>query len=217
MVKDAPPLEPTEKTGEGEVLIVVAFGRVPHKIAHRMPIGLALTYFSGAISPANHAAANRLAAQGLVTWVNYPTLGKEQGGYALPTASLDSRPVVLELGLDVTAEVRRQWGKIEGKVVASAITRMIARFVAGEGARRVVGKDSVLGVLASLGTQATLTALDKPDTRSWETLPARVAVARVRVPAGHHRLVLAARGASRTAELDLPAGGMQVVTLFVLR
>jgi hypothetical protein len=68
----------------------------------------------------------------------------------------------------------------------------------------------------SLGTQATLTALDRPDTRSWETLPARVAVGRIRVPAGEHRVRLEARGARRDVKVVVQEGGWAVVSLMAL-
>ena len=44
----------------------------------------------------------------------------------------------------------------------------------GETTRQAAG-GGVLGALLSLGTQATMTATDTPDTRSWSTLPARIA------------------------------------------
>ena len=97
-------------------------------------------------------------------------------------------------------EVRAEWKKIEGKVIVSAITRMIARYAAGACVNAAAGDNRLLGLVLSLGTQATLTALDTPDTRSWETLPARVAIARVRVPAGQaHRAHRRARRSSATA------------------
>lgn len=99
----------------------------------------------------------------------------------------------------------------------SAITRLIARFAVGQGIQAAAGKDSVVGLVASLGAQATLTALDTPDTRSWETLPARVAVARVRLPAGRHRVALDARGWARTQEIVVEKGSWQVVSLMALR
>lgn len=206
-----------EEAGEGEVIVVIGYGRVPHKIAKRIPIGLALTLFSSSIHPTDQAAANRLAAQGLVTWVNYPTLAPGQGAYALPTAQLDGRYVQLEEAVDVGAQVREAWGKLEGSIVASAITRMIARLAVGEGIKTASGRDSVVGLLASLGAQAALTAADTPDTRSWETLPSRVAVARLRLPAGVHTLKLDARGVSRTAQVDLKSGGWSLVSLMALR
>ena len=209
---------PAPDDGSGEIVFVIGYGRVPHKIAHRVPIGLALTMMSGALSPGDVAQANRLAAQGLVTWINYPTLGPERGAYTIPACELDGHYVALEEAVNVTEQVRVEWKKIEGKIILSAVTRMISRFAAGSIAGAVAGqKDGLIGTLVSLGTQATLTALDTPDTRSWEMLPARVAIARVRVPAGHHTIHLAARGVSRDAAVEVEKDGWSVVSLMALR
>ncbi len=68
--------EPTAPSSDGaaDVLIVIDYGRVPALVAKRVPIGLALTVASVFLSAAAVQQANRLAAQGLVTWVNYPEL-----------------------------------------------------------------------------------------------------------------------------------------------
>jgi hypothetical protein len=211
----AAPAEPPA-SDSGEIVLVVGYGRVPHKVAHRIPIGLALTWFADALQPTDVAAANRLAAQGLVTWINYPTLGRERGGYEIPEASVDGSGLALEEAVDVTREVRAEWKKIEGRIIVSAITRMISRYVAGSAVKRAAG-DSPLAFVLSLGTQATLTALDRPDTRSWETLPARVAIGRIRVPAGEHEVRLQARGARRDVKVVVKEGGWAVVTLMALR
>ena len=201
----------------GEVLFVVGYGRVPHKIPRRIPIGLALTYFSGALAPNDVSAANKIAAQGLVTWINYPTLAPGQGQYEIPSCRLDSGYVQLEEAINVDREVRTEWKKIEGKIVVSAITRLVARTALGQGIQTAAGRKSVVGVLASLGTQATLTALDTPDTRGWETLPARVAVARVRLPIGKHRVVIDARGWQRVQDFVVEKDGWSVISLMALR
>ena len=207
----------TAGAGTGaDVIVVVGYGRIPHKIPQRIPIGLALTMVSGAISPYDHARANRLAAQGLVTWVNYPPLAPGQGAFELPFCQVDGRPMGLEQAVDVTAQVRAEWKKAEGKIVVSAITRMISRLMVGEAIRNADSK-SPIALLLSLGAQATLTVLDKPDTRSWETLPARVAITRMHLPAGTHRFELAARGVTRSQNLDLRDGDWAVVSLQALR
>ena len=214
---DAPP-PPAQDDGQGDLVFVVGYGRVPHKIAHRIPIGLALTMMSGALAPGDVAAANHIAAQGLVTWINYPTLGPERGGYTVPACMLDGHYVQLEEAVNVTDQVRVEWKKIEGKIILSAITRMISRFAIGSVAGAVTGqKNGLVGLLVSLGAQATLTALDTPDTRSWETLPARVAIARVRVPAGKHTVHIDARGVRRDVTVDVDKGGWSVVSLMALR
>jgi hypothetical protein len=206
-----------EERGDADLIVVVGYGRVPHKVPERIPIGLALTWYSSALAPDDYAAANRIAAQGLVTWINFPTLGRERGGYEVPVCSIDGASVPLEQAVDVTSQVRAEWKKIEGKIIVSAITRLITRYAAGKIAEASAGKNELLGALLSLGAQATLTALDTPDTRSWETLPARVAVARVRVPAGKHAVTLAARGTIRTVNVDVEAGSWAVASLMALR
>jgi hypothetical protein len=209
----ASPSPPADDSAE--ILVIVSFGRVPLKVAKRVPIGLALTYASGFISPNDVDRANRLAAQGLVTWVNYPELGKPRGTWDTPGFALDGKWMPIEGAVAIDLEAVRAWDDVRGAVVASAITRMISRIVAGEAVRRASG-DDLVGTLLSLGTQATLTALDTPDTRSWEMLPARMAFGRVRVPPGKHWVDLEARGTRRRVEVDLKPGGFRVVNLTTL-
>jgi tetratricopeptide (TPR) repeat protein len=209
--------QPPLAEDEGEIVFVVGYGRVPHKVPERIPIGLALTLVADDINPADRVAANKLAAQGLVTWINFPTLAPERGSYGTPSIVLDGNYVQLEQAINVAAQVRAEWKKIEGKVILSAITRLVARLAVGQGIQAASGKGSVIGLLASLGAQATLTALDTPDTRSWETLPARIAIARVRVKAGPHPIHLEARGVRREMNLDVPKGGWALASLMALR
>lgn len=199
-----------------DVLVVVNYGRVPAKIAKRIPIGLALTYASLYISDAQRSKANYLAAQGLVTWVNFPTLGKSRGDFGVPEFFLDQRQLALEGALAVDIEAQKAWKEAEGAVIASAITRLITRLVVGETTRRATG-GGVVGALLSLGTQATMTAADTPDTRSWSTLPARIAFGRVRVPAGKHEIRLRAGGVEKRQTVNVRANGWAVVSLTVLR
>jgi uncharacterized protein len=215
---DAPALLPSlQDSGDGEILVVLGYGRVPHKIAQRIPIGLALTWHANELAHRDVERANRLAAEGVVTWVSFPTLGPERAGLDAPSCTLDGAALPLEQAVDVTRQVRAEWKKIEGKIIVSAITRLIARTAAGAVVGASAGRNDLLGALLSVGTQATLAALDTPDTRSWETLPARVAIARVRVPAGKHAVRLEARGTVRTVDLDVEKGGWAVVSLMALR
>ncbi len=204
-----------EREGYGELMVVVSFGRVPAKFAKRIPIGLALTYASGAISPHDRSQANAFAMQGLVTWVNYPELGKGRGSYSVPTFYLDGQGQFLEGILAVDREARQAWEQARGAVVGSAITRLVTRIVAGEAVRRGSG-GGALGLLLSLGTQATLTAADTPDTRSWATLPARIAFGRAWVKAGRHHIRLGARSIEKRGYIDVPAGSFSIVNLTVL-
>lgn len=198
-----------------ELLVVVNHGRVPAKIPKRIPIGLALTYASTFISPASAAQANQLAAQGLVTWINYPALEKE-GKLAIPQLLVDGQDQPIELGLSVDSEAVKAWDEARGALVASAITRMIARVVAGEVARKASG-GGTLGALLSLGTQAALVANDVPDTRSWATLPARIGIGRITLPPGKHDVQVVLGPDRRKQTVEIAPGGYAVVCVTDLR
>jgi hypothetical protein len=198
-----------------ELLVVVSYGRVPAKYAERVPIGLALTWSASHMSPAQSSQANRLAAQGLVTWVNYPELGPPRGRFAIPTVAVGGYPLAVEGVLAVDLESRKAWQQARGAIVSAAVTRTITRLVAGEAIRQASG-DSALGLLLSLGTQATLTAADTPDTRCWSTLPARIAFSRVQLPPGTHWVDVTVRGVHKRQPITLTPGGWAVVNLTVL-
>jgi hypothetical protein len=203
-----------------ELLVVIGYGRVPPKIAKRVPIGLALTFASFYMSPADVTQANRLAAQGLVTWVNYPELAEPRLGHVEPRLFVDQGPQPLDGVLAVDAEARHAWDDAKGAVMASAISRLITRAVAGYAAGAVTKgatKEAGVGMLVALATQATLTAVDTPDTRSWETLPARIAIGRVRLPPGAHTVSMSANGRQSQKKLTLAANGFAATALTVLR
>ena len=71
-------------------------------------------------------------------------------------------------------------------------------------------------MLLALGAQAALTATDTPDTRSWATLPARIAFARIRVQPGKHTIRAVAQGVVREQVVDIPEGGFAVVSMMEL-
>ena len=208
--------ESAHAADSAEILVIVNYGRVPAKIAERIPIGLALTFASGAISPFDQDRANRLAAQGLVTWVNFPILGKPHGQYDRPRFEVDGKPQNLDESLAVDTAASQAWESVKGKVVASAITRMITRIIAGQAVQRATG-NGLTGFLLGLGTQATMTATDTPDTRSWSTLPARIAMGRLRVAPGRHTIDITARGVRKHVTVNLEPGGWTVAMLTVLR
>ena len=72
-------------------------------------------------------------------------------------------------------------------------------------------------MLLSLVAQIAMVAADVPDTRSWETLPARLGLARVRVAPGKHRVVLEARGYHREGTMEVAPGGWRLTSLLALR
>jgi hypothetical protein len=207
----------------GEILLVVGYGRVPHRVAQRVPIGLALTRASPFLAGGDHQKATELAAQGAVTWVNYPTLAPASDLSAeAPVAWIDGRAVPLGEPLDLAGLVRAEWSKIEGEVMAAAVSRAIVRFAAGKAIEAGASasdnaKVKAIGWLLSIFTQAAMTAADTPDTRSWETLPARVSLARVKVDPGEHAVAIEGRAWRRAQPVRVDAGGWAAVSLMALR
>jgi hypothetical protein len=147
--------------------------------------------------------------------VNYPRLGKPRGQYGRPSFALDGDWQRLEQALAVDKAAKRAWDKARGTVIAAAITRMIARAATGEAVRQASGKGT-LGALLSLGTQLTMTVVDTPDTRSWATLPARMALGRVWLKPGTHHVILSARGERTRHRVNIKPGGFTVLSLTVL-
>jgi uncharacterized protein len=78
-----------------------------------------------------------------------------------------------------------------------------------------------VGFLAAAAIEGTMVALDKPDTRSWSTLPEKVHIGRAVVPAGAHTVEVTVFGPGgkqrHTAELEVREGGFAVVDVTTLR
>ncbi len=205
---------PSDPAKEGELLLIVSYGRVPAKIAKRVPIGLALAAAGNNLSAGDQRRARSLQGQGLLTWVNYPELERPKR-YQAATAKLGNDPLALDI-VSVDQHVVDAWDEGKTVLITSAITRMLTRAVVGEVTRKATN-DSLVGLLFSVGAQVTMTAADTPDTRSWATLPGRIALARVKLPPGKYTVQLRARGESLKSNVDLKPGGYQAVNLTVLR
>ncbi len=204
-----------------ELLILLNLGRVPYKIPERMPIGLAVglagTYITG-----NLAVLERSALK----FVNYPKLVPSGSLFNTGSVSVDGQQVPLELVTNLEVEVVREYEDMLPKIIGSAITRMITRALAAEGAR-AAGKQAegsagaVIGTLAALATEAALVAADKPDTRSWTMLPAYIYVARVPVEPGEHTIEAWLTGPggkeNRKYTVDVAQGGYAVLDITTLR
>ncbi len=216
-----PPPELPE--GSGEVVVVVEAGRVPHRVARRIPIGLALTWVASdtaanSMDPETRARAQSLAAQGLVTWVNFPELADGSQRIERVDVRIGGQVHSAPLLADVAQRARLWYERQRPLLVGSAITRLVTRVLAGlavEKASRAAGASKGLAKLFSLATQGTMVALDTPDTRTWSTLPARYFVFRRPVPAGSWTIVVRAPGIGATAQrtVEVSSGGFAVISL----
>jgi hypothetical protein len=204
----------------GEILVVAKVGRVPYKIPKRIPIGLAI-----GLAGAFVTGDTTLLEYGMFKFVVYPELVPSNAIFDTATLRIDGHDVGMDLATDLTTEIVDEYEDIKPKIIGAALTRMIVRAAAAEGARaagnQAEGAGGLVGFLAAAALEGTLVALDKPDTRSWSTLPARVFVARTRVPAGKHHLQVTASGNRgrevRDVDVTVPAGGFVVLDVTTLR
>jgi hypothetical protein len=216
----AHPETPSAAPRATEILTVVSLGRAPIKVPERMPIGAAIgvagTYITGDPSVLGYTATKVLV---------YPVLVSQGGAFFGASVAIDGRPSTVETVTDVGAELRAEYEEMKPKILGSAISRMIVRAAAAEGAR-VAGEraggdaGSILGWIAALLTEATLVAFDKPDTRSWTLLPDRVLVSRTTVAPGRHKVdvdLLGIGSERRTFDVELSEGGFAAVVVTPLR
>jgi tetratricopeptide (TPR) repeat protein len=218
-----PPDQPAAAEKPAEILVVASVGRVPYKIAKYMPIGAAIglahNYITGDPS---------LLYRSALKVVIYPELTESRSLFETADVRLDGQPVGLEVASDIHTEVVDEHEALKPKIIGAAITRLIVRAAAAEGARaagnassKKDGAGALIGMIAALATEAALVAADRPDTRSWTLLPARVLVNRIEVAPGPHTVTVAATGPggteTRDFSVDLAAGGYTVIDVTTLR
>jgi len=211
-------VEGPSSTG-GEILVVMGIGRVPYKVPERMPIGAAVGIVAADVT-GDLDVLERSAFKVLV----YPDLVPSVATDREVGVTIDALPIASEQVTDIGAELRREYDELKPKILAAAVTRMIARAAAAEAAR-AVGREAggqagqVLGVLASFAAEGLLVAADKPDTRSWTLLPDRILVSRKRLAAGRHEVEVRlgpSGGPSRRFDVDLADGGYAIVVVMPL-
>jgi tetratricopeptide (TPR) repeat protein len=209
-----------EDAKSGEILVIAKTGRVPYKVPKRIPIGLAI-----GLAGAFVTGDTTLLEYGMFKFVTYPELVPHDTVFDFAEASVDGHALDMELATDVTGEIVAEYEDMKPKIIGAALTRMIARAAAAEAGRaagnQAEGAGGIIGFLAAAAIEGTMVALDKPDTRSWTTLPARIHVARAMVPAGTHSVTVTVRGPggmeTRRTRVKVAAGGFAVVDVTTLR
>jgi tetratricopeptide (TPR) repeat protein len=206
-----------------EILVIAKTGRVPFKVPQRIPIGAAI-----GLAGAYVTGDTTLLEYGMFKVVVYPELVPARNLYADAELRIDGKVVPMDEASDLGAEIVAEYEEIKPKIIGAALSRMIVRAAAAEGARaggNAAAKDSgaagLVGFLAAAAIEGTMVALDKPDTRSWSTLPDKVHIGRAVVPAGAHTVEITVFGPGgkqrHTAELEVQEGGFAVVDVTTLR
>lgn len=201
-----------EAEPDGEILILLGVGRVPYKVPKRIPVGAAVA-MAGPVVTDNTELLASLSLKMIV----YPELVYRDNVTTGAALSLDGRKLPVEMLTNLSNEVTGEYELMKPKIIAAALTRMIARAAAAEAARRLPRKaDDSTRSLAAFATEAALLGMDRPDTRSWTLLPAHLCICRARVPPGRHELQVQLQGKTqetRSIQLDVPPGGFAVAAV----
>jgi uncharacterized protein len=206
-----------------EVLVIAKTGRVPFKVPERIPIGAAI-----GLAGAYVTGDTTLLEYGMFKVVVYPELVRPRNLFMDAELRIDGKLVPMDEASDLGGEIAAEYEEIKPKIIGAALTRMIVRAAAAEGARaggKAAADDSgaagLVGFLAAAAIEGTMVALDRPDTRSWSTLPNKIHIGRAVVPAGAHTVevtVLGPGGKERhTTEIEVQEGGFVVVDVTTLR
>ncbi len=127
--------------------------------------------------------------------------------------------------VDLSAAVVEEFGERAPEVLAKALLRAVAKnVVAGTVEEEVEEEDEALGEVTGVALNVLGALSERADTRSWNLLPGRIQLVRLRLPAGEHRLEVVSgrdvRGERRPAEtvdVRVPAGGVTVASVRLWR
>jgi len=198
-----------------ELLVVVAIGRVPYKIPERMPIGAAVgvagTYITGDPAVLGYSAFK---------FVNYPKLVAYDPVFTQASIGVDGPASRMELASNLGAEIKNEYDEMFPRIIAAAVSRLIVRAAAAEGARAAGrqsgGNAEAVAWVAALLTEGLLVAADKPDTRSWIFLPGTIFVHRQSLAPGDHEVVVELGGPApetRRLPVSIEAGQRRVLVV----
>lgn len=93
-------------------------------------------------------------------------------------------------------------------IARAALKTAIAKGAETKAEEKEEGSGKIVGLLANAGS----VLLEQADTRSWHLLPSRLAVARIRLPAGRQPLAVVAGGRRvELGDVDVAAGGLSLM------
>ena len=176
----------------GSLIVAVNIGRVPYKVPERMPIGAAIG-IAGSYISGNPAVLGYSAFKVVV----YPELVQPSSLYNKVSMKVDDRSAQLDLATNLGVEIKNEYEHLKPKIIGAAISRMIVRAATAEGVRQAGNQqDAALGWVLALATEASMVAMDKPDTRSWMFLPDRVYLYQARLKPGTHSIEIQLGGSN---------------------
>jgi hypothetical protein len=200
-----PTVFPTDQTlsgpsrERGTLAVFVETGWVPHKdeISLNLPI-FTTDHFSSndrwAESLAGRAGRHSYSTTSIRYWLNVaiPTMPPEGAGEEITgRMSLDGNAVETQIVENLDRRARLTFEATYPKILTRTIVRALIKYTASETARK---EDETVGFVVNILGALT----EKADTRSWLTLPGRILLLRMDLPAGDHNINLEFRDTSGT-------------------
>ncbi|MCB9508229.1 MAG: hypothetical protein H6697_11280 [Myxococcales bacterium] len=210
--------------GTGDVVVLAFSGLPPYRIAERLPIGIVFAVMrqdaAYSFGVREQATYDRILAEGLLTWVNFPSLVVREVTSAPPPARVGGQVVHLSGVADVAAFALAEWEADRPGIAFAALTRMITRVLAREAVQAAGGAGGdtaeTVGFLLGLATEGAMQAADTPDTRTWTLMPAAVWATSTSAPVGAVPVQLGAGPQTASVSVDVRDGAttVAVVRLF---
>ena len=118
-----------------------------------------------------------------------------------------------------------EFGERAPELLAKALLRAVVKnVVADEVEEEVEEEDETLGEVTGVALNVLGALTERADTRSWNLLPGRLQLFRLRLPAGDHRLEVVSgsrdgddRTPDATVDVQVPAGGVTVASVRLWR
>ena len=192
-----------------QVVVISYNGRAPRKEDQFLDLPISLNALQLVLFNRGIVQQNRRSNQamdtvlyglnGRVVRVALPRLIPQKTQVSVDTVSLipdnGARVTVnTELVHNVTALAEKALSERMAGITAKALARAATKFAFAEGATRgaqhAVGRDAApwVGLLVGLLTKGLAVASEEADTRSWQTLPDEIHLARVWVPPGRYQV-----------------------------
>jgi hypothetical protein len=192
-----------------QVVVISYNGRAPRKENQYLDLPISLNALQLVLLNRGFVQQNRRSNQamdtvlyglnGRVVRVALPRLIPQKAQVSGDTVSLipdngERVTVNTELVHNVTALAEKALSERMAGITAKALARAATKFAFAEGATRgaqhAAGRDAApwVGLLVGLLTKGLAVASEEADTRSWQTLPDEIHLARVWVPPGRYQV-----------------------------
>jgi len=176
----------------GSVIVILHHGAAPHR--------------------SEHAIQTLATSLDRMVRIALPTYKQPKRQLNTPVLSVNGREIGFETVEDVDALARAALDDEMATITARAIARAVVKHSANEKAKEKGG--AMLGFI----TQITNLVTERADTRSWNTLPQEIQLARVSIPPGSHEVVIKVKNRAGFAidkikrRVKVPRGGVAVTS-----